>query len=137
MDKKNVKEGQREDLDNKIRTQIDWKTFPGGARVDNNVYIINTNAYVVVENVVRETRKDFSDYYRDRHTVFLYKYDSRKKEWSLCAPYAALEKTSEWKRKSEPNLPLYRVYVRNESLMFDSRYQYDTRINRWRDFSNL
>lgn len=137
MDKKNVKEGQREDLDNKIRTQIDWKTFPGGTRVDNNVYIINTNAYVVVENVVREARKDFSDYYRDKHTVFLYKYDLRKKEWSLCAPYDALEKTSEWKRKSEPNLPLYRVYVRNETLMFDSRYQYDTRINRWRDFSNL
>lgn len=132
-----INEMSKANWDNDIKNQIDWKTFPGGSRIDNNVYIINGNAYVVVETVVREIKKGSPNYYRDKHSVTLYKYDPKKHKWSLCAPNVSLNKIPDWKSKGLPDLPLYRVYVRNATLMFDSRYQYNTETDSWKDFSNL
>ncbi len=113
--------------------QIDWKTFPGGNNSNDNKtsYIIDDRAYVVVEKVIREAKAYFPDYYRDKHSVTLYKYDLQEKKWSLCASAVLLYKTSGWKHKDKPNLPLYRIEVNGQKIVFDSKYQYDTHANRW------
>lgn len=129
---------QKKVFEKSVINQIDWKTFPDKSRSDDDmVFVIGKMAYVVVEKVTNEQKAYFPDYYRDHHTVTLYKYDSQKKKWSVCAPATSLLRTSAWKHKSKPNLPHYQVEVKGNKLIFDGQlqaktiYQYDTQTNRW------
>lgn len=121
-----------------IIDQIDWKTFPDKSRSDDSmVFVIDKMVYLVVEKATNERKASSPNYYRDHHTVTLYKYDSQKKKWSVCAPATLLSRTSDWKHKSKPNLSFYQVEVKGKKLIFDSKaptksiYQYDTQMDRW------
>ncbi len=125
-------------LEKSIIDQIDWKTFPDKSRSDDSmVFVIDKMVYLVVEKATNERKASSPNYYRDHHTVTLYKYDSQKKKWSVCAPATLLSRTSDWKHKSKPNLSFYQVEVKGKKLIFDSKaptksiYQYDTQMDRW------